>query len=114
MAVERFEVGKTYRHDGTGEPVTPTLVGTPLGPDSVGGTWQWVEWDYSTPGTTVGREMRLRAWSEVPTYPERWCNVYEDGIAPEFTTRAEADQFGVGRIGVIHLRPDGTTTMEAP
>ena len=113
MAVERFEVGKTYRLTRDGRDVerevTPTLVATPMGED------QHVEW--MERGRLTDGRLILAAWSEVPTYPERWCNVYARGISGGWPSRHEADKASAAvaaRIGVLHLHPDGTTTMEAP
>lgn len=48
-----------------------------------------------------------------PTYPERWINVYPDGLGDYRATKALADEkdpYGY-RIAVIHLAADGTVTL---
>lgn len=108
MAVERFEVGKTYRLDGRDveREVTPTLVATPMGED------QHVEW--MERGRLTDGRLILAAWSEVPTFPELWINVYARGLTYH-TSRKDADAAAEPRrLGVLHLHPDGTTTMGAP
>ncbi len=116
MAVERFEVGKTYRLTTADREVAPTLVGTPMGEA------QYAEW--MDRGRLRDGRLILAAWSEVPTYPERWVNVYPHGgagVGPEdhgltyHASREDADAAAKPRrIGVLHLHPDGTTTMEQP
>jgi hypothetical protein len=53
---------------------------------------------------------------EPVVYPERWINVYVDGLGAWGVSRAECDHYGdlTERIGVLHLLPDGSTAMEAP
>jgi hypothetical protein len=47
-----------------------------------------------------------------PTYPERWANVYPNGIGSHWATRAMADFHDPGeRIALIHLATDGTLTL---
>lgn len=52
---------------------------------------------------------------EPVVYPEGWANVYDDHIAGWCALRTKAD---IGarpeRIGVLHLKSDGTTEMEQP
>jgi hypothetical protein len=55
-------------------------------------------------------------WVKVPdppTYPERWINVYPDGIGAELRTREGVDGTpgSPNRIAVIHLAADGTLTL---
>lgn len=62
---------------------------------------------------------RDEAWVKVPPFPERWINVYEAWTA-EASSLDEADEMDATtysdhfRLGVIHLHPDGTLTMEEP
>ncbi len=60
---------------------------------------------------------------EPVVYPERWINVYGLGTGAVGATRSHADFAHdngerafpeLPRLGVLHLRPDGTTEMEAP
>jgi hypothetical protein len=52
---------------------------------------------------------------EPVVYPECWINIYRSRIGCEYSTQAMADQGAdPGRLGVLHLRPDGTTEMETP
>jgi hypothetical protein len=45
-------------------------------------------------------------------YPDRWANVYPDGIGSHWATRALADEKDHGdRIAVIHLAADGTLLL---
>lgn len=50
----------------------------------------------------------------VQTYPEGWANVYAHQIGSLRNSEESARNDGVGRIGVLHLLPDGTTEMLAP
>jgi hypothetical protein len=48
-------------------------------------------------------------------FPERWINVYDHFISPNYLARTLADRGAMtshGRIGVLHMFPDGTTEME--
>lgn len=53
---------------------------------------------------------------KLPTFPERWINVYPNGVASEWFSREIADERNGrdDRLGVIHLHADGSLTMEAP
>ena len=52
---------------------------------------------------------------EPVVYPERWINVYPHGCHLGHMTRSLAEEGkSDGRIGVLHLLPDGSTVMEAP
>ena len=55
-------------------------------------------------------------WVKVPEpvfYPDRWINVYTDGIGVHALTRERVDELadGYNRIAVIHLAADGTLTL---
>jgi len=60
-----------------------------------------------------------RSWVKVeplPTYPERWINVYSGGGATDhfdaYSDRDRADRCTYSRrIAVIHLASDGTVTL---
>jgi hypothetical protein len=59
-------------------------------------------------------DSRWEPFVEPVVYPECWINIYASRIGCEYSTRAMADQGAdPGRLGVLHLRPDGTTEMEA-
>ncbi len=54
---------------------------------------------------------------EPVVFPERWANVYETFLGADHPSRAEADRANVGgskRLGVIHIKADGTVEMEKP
>lgn len=59
-------------------------------------------------------------WERIPdpvVYPERWMNVFTNGAGAGWSSRHDADYAAAGqehrhRIGIIHLHPDGTLTME--
>jgi hypothetical protein len=70
-----------------------------------------------------GKEMSYALdspWVEPVVYPERWINIFADFTSGTAVDRAHADRlhrnFYVDsqRLGVLHLRPDGTTEMETP
>jgi hypothetical protein len=75
---------------------------------------------------TAGNELRYaidsrwERYVEPVVYPQLWINIYRDGTGEEAGSRWGADrchqtfQADRERIGVLRLRTDGETEMEAP
>jgi len=89
--------------------------GTILAVDNESAT-AWVLWEdgLDIPMTVPKRYLTLLPKSIV--YPERWINVYPDGLGMEHFYLTNADMACVGenrkdRIGTIHLQKDGTVTL---
>ena len=64
---------------------------------------------------------RQRPGDPVIVYPERWMSVWRNGVGLGWRDRAEMletidalDPRHEDILGILHLHPDGTTTMEAP
>lgn len=67
-------------------------------------------WLY-VPGATTPITWPVNsAWEVVPSFPERWFNVYPDGTIHAYTNVHMASG-RKGPIGTIHLSPDGTVEM---
>lgn len=62
----------------------------------------------SSPGVVPTGD--LRKLKEPTPVPERWVNIYPDRVAGAHISPADADRWDTGdRIGILHIRPDGTT-----
>lgn len=71
----------------------------------------WLKWEHDSYRTTMFVKHLVKAAPPV-VYPERWANVYPDGIGDYWATKALADEKDHGdRIAVIHLAADGTLTL---
>lgn len=60
---------------------------------------------------------RFDMLTKVVEYPEGYINVYANGTAGSWPSRSEADRWverHTERIGILHLRKDGTTEMLQP
>lgn len=61
------------------------------------------------------KDIASYEWRKVDVYPERWITVYADGYGASYETRALATlaMARSDKIGLLHVYPDGSTTMEA-
>ena len=79
------------------------------------GNWMWVNEAGNEDPYSTDQHVRWEPYVEPVVYPERWINVYPHGCHQGHMTRSLAEEGkSDGRIGVLHLLPDGSTVMEAP
>jgi hypothetical protein len=76
----------------------------------------WVLWDDGLDSPMTISHKYLTLLPKPIVYPERWINVYPDGLGMEHFYLTNADMACVGenrkdRIGIIHLQTDGTVTL---
>jgi hypothetical protein len=76
----------------------------------------WVLWEDGLDMPMTVSHKYLTLLPEPIVYPERWINVYPDGLGREHDSLTNADQYCVGdnrqdRIGIIHLQKHGTVTL---